>query len=233
MRPIISCSLLALTACKPAADIRSGELVMCLTNDGGAAVHSSATATWDVTGSVQNIAEGNGTANPMLDCADDAAYVIDIRESDGTTWSVAYGIIDQTGAQAAPAPDLTTGDTINLMFQQVESLPPARGLVIIDGQGLVLAMDNGIAGGALDSDAIEGLMVRRGLDIGENKEDCGKRAGSQIEFRTGSTVSLEPFTVSKVQLNQDTFEVYAISSFYWPKAECDESIDEMAWAVFR
>ena len=233
MRSNISLAFLALLGCKPAADIRSGELVMCLTNDGGAAVHPSASATWDVTGSVEQINELDGEANPMLDCAEDAAYSIDIRENDGTTWTVAYGITDQTGDQAAPAPDLTTGDTINMMFQQVENLPPARGLVIVDGQGLVLAMDNGIAGGALAADAVEGLMVRRGLEIGQNKEDCGKRAGSQIEFRTGTTVSLEPYTVSKVELKQETFEVYAISSFYWPKAECDESVDEMAWAVFR
>ncbi len=233
MRSLIPISFIALSACKPAADIRSGELTMCLTNDGGTAVHTSASGSWDVTGAIQGINELDGSASPMLDCAEDAAYSIDIQETDGTTWTVAYGIIDQNGAQTAPAPDLNSGDTINLLFQQVEGTPPARGLVIVDGQGLVLAMDNGVSGGALDNDAVEGLMVRRGLDIGQNKEDCGKRAGSQIEFRTGATVSLEPFTVSEVQLNQETFEVYAISAFYWAKAQCEESVDELAWAVFR
>jgi hypothetical protein len=206
---------------------------MCLSNDGGTAVHSSATASWDVTGSVQGVTELDGSPVALLDCAEDAAYAIDIQETDGTTWTVAYGIIDQDGSQAAPVLDLKTNDTVNLIFRQVESTPAARGLVIIDGDGLVVAMDNGISGGALEADAVEGLMVRRGLDIGQNKEDCGKRAGTQIEFLTGATVSLQPFTVSKVQLEQETFEVYAISAFYWTKAQCAESVDELAWAVFR
>jgi hypothetical protein len=233
MRSFIFISLFSLAACKPATDIRSGELVMCLSNDGGTAIHSSATASWDVTGSVQGVTELDGSTAALLDCAEDAAYAIDIQETDGTTWTVAYGIIDQDGAQAAPELDLKTNDTVNLIFRQVESTPAARGLVIIDGDGLVVAMDNGISGGALEADAVEGLMVRRGLDIGQNKEDCGKRAGTQIEFLTGATVSLQPFTVSKVQLEQETFEVYAISAFYWAKAQCAESVDELAWAVFR
>jgi hypothetical protein len=233
MRSFISISFLALAACKPAADIRSGELAMCLTNDGGTAVHSTATASWDVTGTVRNVTELDGSANAMLDCAEDAAYSVDIQKTDGTTWTIAYGIIDQAGTQAAPMLDLSEGDTVNLLFRQIENETPARGLVLIDGEGLVAAMDNGISGGALDADAVEGLMVRRGLDVGQNKEDCGKRAGSQIEFLTGATVSLEPFTVSKVQLEQNTFDVYAISAFYWNKAQCAESVDELAWAVFR
>ena len=233
MRTLITTSLFTLAACKPAADIRSGELVMCLSNDGGTTIHSSATATWDVTGTVTEIKEVDGDANPMLDCAEDAGYTIDIEQTDGTTWTVAYGILDQDGDQAAPAPDLSLGETINLHFQQVEHTPPARGIVIIDGNGLVLAMDNGVASGALDNDAIEGLMVRRGLDVGQNKEECGKRSGTQIEFRTGATVSLEPYTVSTVSLEDQSFDVYAISAFYWANASCDDSVDEMAWAVFR
>ena len=233
MRSIIATSSVTLVACKRATDIRSGELVMCLSNDGGTAIHPTASATWDVTGTVTGIQEVDGNANPLLDCGDDAGYTIDIEKTDGTTWTVAYGILDQDGDQAAPAPDLSMGETINLHFQQVEHAPPARGIVIVDGNGLVLAMDNGVANGALDNEAIEGLVVRRGLDVGQNKEDCGKRAGTQIEFRTGATVSLEPFTVSTVQLENQSFEVYAISAFYWANPSCEDSVDEMAWAVFR
>ena len=76
-------------------------------------------------------------------------------------------------------------------------------------------------------------MVRRGLDIGENKEECGKRAGTQIDFRTGATLSLEPYTVSTVNVGDQAFDVYAISAYYWSVANCDDSTDEMAWAVFR
>ena len=220
-------------ACKPEADIRSGELAMCITNDGGTAVHQSATASWDVTGTVTNVSDSDGADNPMLDCADDAGYFIDVQKTDGTIWTVAYGILDQNGDQTAPAPDLTVGETINLMFRQIEHSPPARGMVIIDGQGLVLAMDNGIGEGALDSEDIDGLSVRRGPEVGLNKDDCGKLAGSQIEFRTGATVSLQPFNISTVQMEDRVFDVYAISSFYWAKATCEESVDEMAWAVFR
>ncbi len=233
MRSLFAISIATIVSCKPADEIRSGELVMCLTNDGGAAVHPTASAAWDVTGTVTSVAEMNGEANPQLDCAEDAAYAIDIQQTDGTTWTVAYGILDNNGQQSAPAPDVASGDTVNLLFRQVLNAPPARGMVLIDGQGLVIAMDNGIAGGALEKDAIDGLMVRRGLDIGQSKDDCGKRSGAQIEFKTGGTMTLEPYTVSRVQLDDGQFEVYAISSFYWPGSACDESADEMAWALFR
>ena len=233
MRPITTVCLLTLAACKPAENIRSGELVMCLANDAGTAIHASASAVWDVTGSVTAITEVNDDANPMLDCADDAGYTIDIQETDGTTWTIAYGILDQQGHQTAPAPDVLVGETVNLHFQQVEHTPPARGVVLVDGDGLVLAMDNGFGTGALENDTIDGLMVRRGLDTSHDKDECGKRSGTQIEFRTGETISLEPYTVSTVNMGSQSFDVYAISAFYWSKATCDDSADEMSWAVFR
>ena len=233
MRSVFALTLTTLMACKPAAEIRSGELVMCLANDSNTALHPTASGSWDITGTVTAIHEMSRESNPQLDCAEDAAYAIDIQKTDGITWTVAYGILDNEGKQAAPAPDISSGDTVNLLYRQVQHRPPARGLVLVDGQGLVLVMDNGIAGGALENDAIDGLLVRRGLDVGQSKDDCGKRSGAQIEFQTGGTVTLEPYTVSQVQFDDGNFAVYAISSFYWPGSACAESADEMAWALFR
>ena len=233
MRTLFVISVAALTACKPANEIRSGALSLCVTNDSGIAIHPTASASWDIIGTVTAVSAMDGETNSGLDCANEAAHAIHIQKSDGITWTVAYGILDSDGIQSAPAPDVSNGDTVNLLFRQVQNQPPARGLVLVDGQGLVLAMDNGIAGGALDADSIDGLMVRRGLDVGKSKDDCGKRSGAQIEFNAGGTVTLEPYTVSEVQFDDNQFEVYAISSFYWPGNACSESTDEMAWALFR
>ena len=234
MRALFAISIVIIfAACKPDNEIRSGELYLCASNDGGVALHPTASTSWDVTGTITAVNEMNGETQASLDCAEDAAYAVHIQKSDGVTWTVAYGILDNEGIQSAPAPDVSPGDTVNLLFRQVQHTPPARGLVLVDGQGLVFAMDNGIAGGALETDVIDGLMVRRGLDVGKTKDDCGKRSGAQIEFNAGGTVTLEPYTVSEVRLDDDNFEVYAISSFYWPSNACDESADEMAWALFR
>ena len=89
------------------------------------------------------------------------------------------------------------------------------------------------ADAAADSSAIDGLNVNRGLAIGDNKEECGLRSGTQIEFRGSSTVAIEPFSTGTVNIGASNFEVFAISAYFWTKANCDENVDELSWAIFR
>ena len=234
MRNIATISLIGLGACAPQANIRSGEIALCIANDSGTTLNPSATASWDATGRVQSITELDGNSVPGLDCAENSAYAIDIEESTGTVWTLAYGITDHAGDQVAPSLDLMEGDTVNVIFQQTQNQPdPARGFVVIDGSGLVAAIDNGLSGGALDNAAIDGLNVNRGLAIGDNKEECGLRSGTQIEFRGSTTVAIEPFSTATVNIGASNFEVFAISAYFWSKANCDENIDELSWAIFR
>ena len=234
MRNIATISLISLAACAPQTHIRSGEIALCLANDSATILNPSATASWDATGRIRSITELDGTSVPGLDCAEDSAYAIDIEESNGTVWTLAYGITDHAGDQVAPSLDLIEGDTVNFIFQQKQNQPdPARGFVVIDGSGLVAAIDNGLSGGALDNSAIDGLNVNRGLLIGDNKEECGLRSGTQIEFRGSSTVAIEPFSTGTVNIGASNFEVFAISAYFWSKANCDENVDELSWAIFR
>ena len=234
MRNIAIFSFISLGACAPEANIRSGEIALCLTNNAGATLNSTATASWSETGTVRGITELDGSSVPGLDCAENAAYAIDIEESTGTVWTLAYGITDHDGTQVAPVLDLIEGDMVNFVFRQLQNQPdPARGFVVIDGSGLVAAIDNGLAGGALEKEDIDGLYVHRGLAIGDNKEECGLRSGTQIEFRGSSTVAIEPFSSGTVNIGASDFEVFAISAYFWSKANCDENVDELSWAIFR
>jgi len=234
MRNIAIISLISLGACAPETNIRSGEIALCLTNDSVTTLNPSATASWDGTGTVRSITELDGSSIPGLDCAEDGAYAIDIEESTGTVWTLAYGITDHTGAQVAPSLDLMEGDMVNFIFRQKQNQPdPARGFVVIDGTGLVAALDNGLSGGALENSDIDGLRVHRGLAIGDNKEECGLRSGTQIEFRGSSTVAVEPFNSDTIDIGASDFEVFAISAYFWSKANCDENVDELSWAIFR
>ena len=80
---------------------------------------------------------------------------------------------------------------------------------------------------------VEGLNVNRGIDVGDNKEECGLRSGSLIEFSGNTTVSIEPFSSSTLQIGESSFEAYAVSAFFWTKGSCDENTDEFSWAIFR
>jgi hypothetical protein len=104
MRNIATISLIGLGACAPQANIRSGEIALCIANDSGTTLNPSATASWDATGRVQSITELDGNSVPGLDCAEDSAYAIDIEESTGTVWTLAYGITDHAGDQVGPCP---------------------------------------------------------------------------------------------------------------------------------
>lgn len=234
MRNIAILSLISLGACAPEADIRSGEIALCLTNDSAGSLNRTATASWDATGTVIGVTELDGSAIAGLDCSKDAAYAVEIQESTGAVWTLAYGITDHTGTQVAPPMDLVDGDMVNFIFRQHQDQPdPARGFVVIDGSGLVAAIDNGLSGGVLEDSDTEGLRVHRGLAVGDNKEDCGLRSGTQIEFRGSSTVAIEPFSSSSINIGSFDFEVFAISAYFWSKANCDENVDELSWAIFR
>lgn len=226
---------IALTfACAPETDIRSGEVSLCLTNNSGTMLNQTATAHWSGIGTITSTSELDGSALPGLDCAEDAAYAVEIEEIDGTVWTLAYGVTDQTGAQVAPMLDITNGDTVNFLFRQKQaSNIPARGFVVVDGDGLVAAIDNGISGGALKQEDIDGLSVNRGLDVGDNKEDCGMRSGSLIQFQGNETIAIEPFSSSTLTIGSASFEAYAVSAYYWTKDSCDENTDEFSWAIFR
>ena len=221
-------------ACAPETDIRSGEVALCLANNSGTMLNQTATAQWSNIGTVVSVNELDGSAVPGLDCAENAAHSVEIEELDGTVWTLAYGVTDQTGAHVAPPLDITVGDTVNFLFRQKQAPnTPARGFVVVDGNGLVAALDNGISGGALKQEDIDGLSVNRGLDVGDNKEDCGMRSGSLIQFQGNETVSIEPFSTSTVTIGSASFQAYAVSAYYWTKGSCDENTDEFSWAIFR
>ena len=234
MRSSIGLTLVFAAACAPETDIRSGEVALCIANNSGSLLNPSATAEWSNIGTVTAINELDGSAIPGLDCSERASHSINIEELDGTVWTLAYGITDQQGDHVAPALDLTMGDTVNFMFRQKQTTGlAARGFVVVDGSGLVAAVDNGIFGGALSRGDVEGLNVNRGLDVGDNKEDCGLRSGSLIEFHGDRSVSIEPFSSSSLQIGEASFEAYAVSAFFWSKGSCDENADEFSWAIFR
>lgn len=232
MRTFLIFPMTALLGCKTTS-FDAGEATLCLTHDGGQGIHGNADATWDVTGIVTDVRELDGEEIPGLDCGAEASTAVDIQETSGRTWTMAFGILDEMGEDATPPIDLSINDTINFMFRQKSGIVTSRGMLIRDGNGLVAAMDEGIGGGALENGDVEGLEVTRGLDVGESKEDCGKRAGTQITFEGSQSISLRPFSQSTLELDGGSYEVTSISSYYWAKTRCDDATDQLAWALFR
>ena len=213
-------------------EFESGEAAVCLGNDEPAPIPVTAKANWEVTGMVDAVRDFDASDSANTNCSSAVSTAVDVVDATGTTWTLGYGILDSKGNQELPQLDLIEGETINLIVRQNES-GLSRGFVIHDGQGVVAAMDEGIAGGALNEDDVNGLIVARGLPIGTSKDDCGKMEGTQIAFEGTSKVTTSPFNSTYVEIDDTELQAFAIDSFYWTKTSCTDAEDKLAWAVFR
>ena len=232
MRLITLLSVSLLAACDT-TNFDAGDVAVCLSNDSTSGIHQTAESSWDVTGMVTDVRELDGSEIPGLDCTDKASVAVDITETNGTTWTVAFGITDPLGENATPDLDLSLNDTVNLFFQQDSGVITNRGMMIVDGDGLVAALDEGINGGALDDQDVLGFDVLRGVEVGATKEECGRRSGPQITFEGSESLTLKPFDQASMRVEDVDYQLQAISSYYWSKSRCDELTDQLAWSIFR
>jgi hypothetical protein len=230
-RPTLLATLVLLGACA-GLDFEGGDAAVCLGSDEATPIPITAKAAWEVTGMVTGIRDFDASDSATMSCGSPTSTAVDIVDMTGTTWTVGYGILDSNGKQALPELDLLEDDTVNLIVRQSED-GLSRGFVIRDGMGLVAAMDEGTGGGALKESDVDGLEVSRGVAIGSSKDDCGKMEGTQISFRGASKVTTSPFGSTMVEVNDAELQAFAIDSFYWTKSSCDDTADQLTWAVFR
>ncbi len=232
MRLITASSLICLTACSTTT-FDAGDVSMCLSNDTTSGIHQTAASSWDITGMVTDVQSLDGTEIPGLDCSAEASVAVNITETNGTTWTVAFGITDPHGEDATPELDLNMNDTVNLFFQQEAGVITNRGMMIVDGDGLVAALDEGIDGGALENQNVLGFDVLRGVEVGADKDECGRRSGTQITFEGTESLTPKPFDHGSMEVEGVDYQIQAISSYYWSKSRCEELTDQLAWSVFR
>ena len=224
-------SLVLLGACK-GPDFESGDAAVCLGSDEATPIPVTAKANWEVTGMVTGIRDFDASDNATMSCDTPTSTAVDIIDMTGTTWTLGYGILDSKGEQALPELDLELDETVNLIVRQSDD-GLSRGFVIHDGQGVVAAMDEGTAGGALHDSDVDGLEVSRGATIGSSKDDCGKMEGTQIAFKGEQKLTTSPFGSTMVEVDGAELQAFAIDSYFWAKSTCDEAADQLTWAVFR
>jgi len=230
-RQALISTLVLLGACA-GPEFESGEAAVCLGSDASTPIPVTAKATWEITGIVTAVRDFDAKDSATTNCSSTISTAVDIQDGMGTTWTLGYGILDSKGEHALPELDLLVEETANLVVRQSDD-GQSRGFVIHDGQGIVAAMDEGTAGGALDESDLNGLEVSRGHAIGTSKNDCGDMEGTQITFKGSDTVASSPFGSTTVTLDGVELEAFAIDSFYWTDAECAEPIDQLTWAIFR
>jgi hypothetical protein len=224
-------ALVLLSACA-GPEFESGEAAVCLGSDATTPIPVTAKATWEVTGMVTAVRDFDAADEATTNCGSNISSAVDIVDVTGTTWTLGYGILDSKGEHKLPELDLAVDDTVNLTVRQSDD-GMSRGFVIHDGQGIVAAMDEGTAGGALKDDDLDGLEVRRGFAIGTSKDDCGKMEGTQITFKGSGKSTSSPFGSTMVNLEGTELEAFAIDSFYWTDSACDDALDQLTWAIFR
>jgi len=224
-------SLALLGACA-GPEFESGEAAVCLGSDHPTPISVTAKADWEVTGQITEVRDFDAADGATMNCNSATATAVDVLDMTGTTWTLGYGILDPRGDQALPDLDLDLDDTVNLIVRQSDD-GMSRGFVLYDGNGVVAAMDEGTAGGALEDEDVSGLEVARGVAVGTSKDDCGKMEGTQITFRASERVHASPYSETSVQVDGTELQAFAIDSFYWSKTSCNDVADQLAWAVFR
>ncbi len=221
-----------LTACA-GPDFESGNAAVCLKSNGGTQVHEAADGAWNMSGRVAEVRTFTQMDESSLNCSSDGTTAIDIVDLDGNKWTLGYGMKNNRGKDAMIDLDVQMDSSVDLLFRQGIGDGVARGFVLRDGAGLVAAMDNGLNGGVLSESDLPGLQIHRGSDVGVNQDDCGKMEGTVIEFEADERTTVVPFGHKTIEIDGKELTAYAIDSYYWSKATCDDEPDLLSWAVFR
>jgi len=224
--------LSTLTACA-GPDFESGQASVCLKNEGDTPVHEAADGTWEVSGRVDAVRAFTALDEASLNCGSMGTTAVDIIDFDGNKWTLGFGIQNDRGKDVAFDLDVQEDSSVDLLFRQEVGTSTARGFVLRDGAGLVAAMDNGVADGVLDESDLSGLSVDRGRDIGMAKDDCGKMAGTIIDFEADERTTITPFGQKNIRLDGVQLSAYAIDSYYWSRAKCNDEPSLLSWAVLR
>ncbi len=160
--------------------------------------------------------------------------VLTIEDSEGTVWSLGYGVEDPEGVSDTPALDVEVGETVSLTYRTVQSFGAANGFVLQDDDGLVAALESGTWGPALEDGDVPGLSVTSGERMGTIDSECGTEGHFAWSFEGDSTVSVDTYGEDIVTIDGAETTAIAVANLQWQgDVQCTDLAGDEIWAVFR
>lgn len=156
---------------------------------------------------------------------------VELETEDGARYRVSWRFGDADGESWTQDPDLNLGDAVHLHFDSVQSWGTASGFVLTDAEGLVVALEDGSWGPALDPSAYP-VTVESGAVAGSDNDGCGRR--EQYELVFDDTLALVPGESEVLWVDDEVaVTAWALSNYDWLTIRCTDTSDVDRWALTR
>lgn len=209
----------------------AGGASACLGNDAGAVAEGEFNG-WTVTGEV--LALGAGAEGGLHPCDSSVVdHSVALLDGDGVTWLLGYGLRDADGKTAGPPLDIDQGSTATLTFRSVQSFGTAAGFVLSDDTGVVVAVEAGAWGPALESGDVPGLTVAVGDEVATSTDGCGTVVSSSLVFTGDDTQTVTPVGSETVSVGGVELEAWALAAWDYEDVRCTDVAGVVSWALFR
>ena len=199
--------------------IQSGDVTVCL--DGG---RPTADLALDVAGPITAVGEG------------DCGAELTMEDGDGIAHTIGYAAKDGDAADITPVSSLAVGDTVQLAYDYRFVWGDVAGFAIYADDGLVVAADEGVWGGAFALDMLDGLTVSYGDKLGTEETDCMPMDGYTMVFHGDSDVVVEPINSAEVEIGGVAVQALAVAAWQWGQphgCQVSDTTDHLAWVVSR
>lgn len=242
MRPLLLLPLsVSLAACvdrsKVAGEADRGTMALCLGSDSDAAIDGEMnTFAFSGTVAIDTSAADATWSQPtddIVDCDVEPSRVLEVLGDDGTTWWVGYGHWNEAGTDGTPALEVGVGTAVSVVFQAVESFGSAAAVAIHSDAVLVLAMDKGRWGSAMQDGDVPGLSVALGSVIETSSDGCADIEDYTLIFAADTGVEAPTGETDEVLLGAVPMTVAAVSAWEYVPPVCPDGAGEVLWSVWR
>jgi hypothetical protein len=233
-RPLLL-ALFALPACDLFGDDGpfTGFASACLTGALPDDLYEQGGATFEIEGTVLSDTAGEPPPSDV-ECYGFRSRLLAIEDTEGTVWTLSYGITDPDGNLETLALDVAAGQSVSLLYRLVAEFGTAQGFVLTDDDGLVAALESGTWGPALQDGDVPGLSVEDGIMFAETEEECGTAGHFQWVFTGDEAVEIEPYNLGSVPIGGVDYQAWSVANMQWQgQIQCTDTADDQMWAVFR
>ena len=175
-----------------------------------------------LTGNLVNIREGSG------DCSAELVF-----QTEDTEHIIGYSILDPEGNDASFIPDWTSAENVTLSTHISFVFGMSYGLVLEDSESILIALDEGTWGGALQDAELPFTVEPSVNSVAESEGECLTKIGYALSV---GDEELVPFGEFDLAIAGQDFTFVAVSAVeYGPGTSCEVSdkSDEFAWGIFR
>ncbi len=214
--------------------VYDGTSVVCLSVDDPEAVEMLDGA-WVIDGrAISDAANTEDLSGNLVDCADLAMRVLEVRDASGQLWTLGYSWTTEDGWDRTPAIGIRSGEPVSLTVR-ADPDSQAAGFVVTSDDQLLYAMESGRGGEGLVAEDLTDLAVTVGNEVTTTTGDCGEeRTYTTLDFTSdGDRERLGPNGDGALMVDSEYLTVCNITSFdVTAPGECDVA-GETSWMLFR